>query len=122
MEPMGPDARVDPLLDPDETVLVTCHASLLCPREGSKASGLAGELYLTSKRLLHLGGGTMSADLDRIDEVTLRDDGLAVTRTDGDSILLGVEQPRLLRVQIAAARIDRRRCVETQRTASRAAR
>jgi hypothetical protein len=118
MEPLGPDARVEPLLDAGEAVLVSCHASRRCSVGAPKPGGLVGDLYLTSRRLLYLGGEPIVADLDRIDEVMLHGDGLVVSTTDGDSILLEVEEPRLLRVQIAAARIARRRCPATEPSAS----
>ena len=119
MEPLGADARVEPLLAADEAVLVSCPASLLVTANGPTQRCPLGNLYLTSSRLLHLGAETVVVDLDTIGEVMLQGDALSMTTRDGDTILLEVEEPRLLRVQIAAARMARRRRAET-RPAARA--
>ena len=67
-------------------------------------TGLRGDLYLTSVRLMLLGRHEVGFDLDGIDEVMVCGEQLLLVMRDGTGIALDVELPRLLRVEIAAAR------------------
>jgi hypothetical protein len=115
MQPMAalePDARIEPLLCPGERVLAVRRSALLDRRQpvlGSEApSGLAGDLYLTSRRLVLVGRHTLSIDLDEIEEAMLSGDQFLLVMRGGQGAALGVAQPRLLRVEIAAARASAR--------------
>ena len=108
IEAMAPDCRIEPMLAAGESVYVVRRASLLDQGRAPRSACTAGDLYVTSQRLLHVGERTMGVDLDAIGEVVLTGDGLAVTTMDGGSVLLHVDEPRLLRVQIAAARTAHR--------------
>jgi len=89
---------------PDELLHAERRAALLeRPREGPPSGGM---LYLTSRRLVHVGN-------ERIEEIRLsdiRDMAVAMERlllvelTDGSDLAIEVDRPRLLRVQVAAAR------------------
>jgi hypothetical protein len=75
------------------------------PQAGSDApSGLAGDLYLTSRRLVLVGRLTLSFELDEIEEAMLAGERLLLVLRDGQGASVAVAQPRLLRVEIAAAR------------------
>ncbi|MEX2136628.1 MAG: hypothetical protein WEB29_06680 [Chloroflexota bacterium] len=63
-----------------------------------------GTLYLTSWRLLHIGERTTDVPLGEIDEMVVVLERLVLIRLqDGSDLAVEVDQPRLLRVQIAAA-------------------
>jgi hypothetical protein len=63
-----------------------------------------GTLYLTSVRLLHLATDRTEIALGSIDEMGLALERLVLIRlSDGSDLALEVDQPRLLRVQMAAA-------------------
>jgi hypothetical protein len=104
IEPLAVDGPIRSLLGCEERVYVIRQASLVQPGRTAILGGTAGDLYVTSQRLLHVGEQTVGLDLDAIGEVVLAVDGLSVTTTDGGSVVLLVDEPRLLRVQIAAAR------------------
>lgn len=75
------------------------------PRPGSGARGeLAGDLYLTPRRLLIVGRLTLSFELEEIEDALLSGELLLLVMRDGIGLSLDVERPRLLRVEIAIAR------------------
>lgn len=72
--------------------------------EDSEPMLRGGTLYLTSSRLLHVGVETTDIPLWEIDEMVVALERLVLIRLqDGSHIAVEVDQPRLLRVQIAAA-------------------
>ena len=109
---LPPDACIAPVLDPDEQVVAVRHAALLdrrAPSPGTRLTpGLAGELYVTSRRLLLLGRVTLSFELDAIEDAVLSGERLLVVLRDGHGVALQVAGPRLLWVEIAAARASAR--------------
>jgi hypothetical protein len=63
-----------------------------------------GTLFLTPTRLLHVGKKTTEVLLAEIDEMVVALERLVLIRLrDGSDMAVEVDQPRLLRVQIAAA-------------------
>lgn len=108
MAALDPDARIGPLLAPGECVLAVRRSAMVDRREpvlgSDEPSGLAGDLYLTSQRLVLVGRHTLAFDLDEIEEAMLSGDQLLLVLRGGQGAALGVAQPRLLRVEIAAAR------------------
>ena len=88
----------------DESVVVVRPSSVISrhPR-GDGIEDFAGRLYLTSRRLLLMGQTTLEVDLREIDELALAGERLLVTLNDGTGLSIDAIQPRLLRVQIAAA-------------------
>lgn len=106
------DDRIAPLLAPGENVLEVRRSAVLERREvtpGAEGSiGLAGDLYLTSRRLVLVGRRTVSIELREIAEAMLAGDQLLLVMRNGDGASLGVARPRLLRVEIAAARASGR--------------
>jgi len=103
-------AQVDGALQLNDAELVHAirHSAILEPAEG--ATPIGGTLYLPSRRLLHVGESSREIGLDAIAE-----SGVALERlllldlTDGSDLAIEVDQPRMLRVQLAAARANARR-------------
>ncbi len=100
------DARIDPVIQvrPDEQLHAERRAALLERREGGRPSG--GTLYLTSGRLIHVGSERIEEiALDRIKDMAVSMERLLLIElTDGSDLAVEVDQPRLLRVQVSAAR------------------
>lgn len=66
--------------------------------------GYAGTLYLTSRRLIHIGQVTFTVPLTQIEEVSIVGERLLLTLSSGEGVSLDVAEPRLLRVMIGVAR------------------
>jgi len=99
-----PDAAVTHSIRPGETVVSVRTSSVVSRHlRGDGIDDFAGRLYLTSQRLLLLGQSPLDVELDQIDELALAGERLLVTLTDGTGLSIDAVQPRLLRVQIAAA-------------------
>ena len=108
MPTLEPDARIAPLLGRGERVVAVRRSAQLDRRQpipGWEAPpGIAGDLYLTPRRLVLVGRMTMELSLNEIEEAGLSGERLLLALRDGQSVSLDVEQPRLLRVDIATAR------------------
>ena len=108
MRVLEPDERIAPLLARDEPVVAVRRGAVFDrrqPRRGSGVpAGIAGALYLTARRLVLVGRVTLSIDLGVIEEVGLSGGRVVLVLRDGTGVLVEVPEPRLLRVEIAAAR------------------
>jgi hypothetical protein len=108
VSPLEPDERISPLLYPDERPLAVRRSAALDRRQPplslEPAAALGGDLYLTSRRLVLLGHHVVEIDLMEIEEAALSGEVLLLALRDGTGVTLRVAQPRLLRVQVAAAR------------------
>ena len=108
MATLEPDERIGALLCPHEQVVAVRRSAQLHrlqPIPGwDVPPGLAGDLYLTSRRLVLVGRMTLDFDLEDIEETDLSGGRLLVALCDGRGLSLDVEQPRTLRVEIATAR------------------
>jgi hypothetical protein len=108
MTDLIPDAELAGFLATDERVLAARSHATLERRQpvGAKplASGLRGRLIVTSSRVLLVGRTTLSFDLRDITETVMGGDYLLVVMRDGLGFAIDVPLPRLLRVEIAAAR------------------
>ena len=106
---LEPDGRIAPLLGPDEQVLAVRRSVMLdrrqAPPRSEASTELAGDLYVTSRRLVLVGRLTLSFHLDEIEEAMLSGERLLLVMPGGQGASLDVAQPRLLRVEIAAARV-----------------
>jgi hypothetical protein len=104
---LEPDDAFAALRQPDETPHAV-HGSALLERGTGVADGTqlaGGTLYLTSRRLLHAGAQLTEVPLTAIEEMAVALERLLLIRlSDGSDLALEVEHPRLLRVQIAAAK------------------
>lgn len=110
VEVIPADARVKPLLAPGEVVHAFRCSTLLdrCQVAAPLDSALQGDLYVTSARIIHLGRELVAYRTEDIREVALSGDRLLLLMNDGLSVALVVDRPRLLCVEIAAARAGRR--------------
>jgi hypothetical protein len=99
----GPFALAD-----GELVHAIRHSAIL--EEGDAATPAGGSLYLTSRRLVHVGESRREIGLDAITESAVSLERLLLLDlADGSDLAIEVDQPRLLRVQLAAARANARR-------------
>lgn len=108
MPALEPDPRIAPLLGPDEYVLAVRRSAMLDRRQAPPRSEgpaeLAGDLYVTSLRLVLVGRLTLWFDLAEIEDAVLSGERLLLVMSGGRGASLDVAQPRLLRVEIATAR------------------
>jgi len=105
---LEPDARIGPLLTVDERVVAVRRGATFERRQPATGTlvptGIAGDFYVTSRRLVLVGRLTLSFDLSQVEQALLSGERILVVMRDGMGFALEVEQPRLLRVEIAAAR------------------
>jgi hypothetical protein len=95
------DERDAAPLAPDERLFAVRHHAVAVVTGGSCV--VEGTLYLTSHRLV-IGAGDLSIALTELAEAGLAGERLVVVLVDGGAIVVDVERPRLLRVEIATAR------------------
>jgi len=94
-------------LRPGENVHAIREVALLEDGAGTLPQG--GTLYLTSERLVHAGQRLREVALDQIVETSVALERLLlIDLADGSDLAIEVDQPRLLRVQLAAARVAAR--------------
>jgi hypothetical protein len=113
IEPIAPDVRIGPLLTPGEDVLAH-HRNVGFERtqrsnEIEPFVRMRGDLYVTSARLVHVGLRVLTIELDDIDDAALVGERVLLVTRGGVGIALDSDRPRLLRVQMAAARAARTR-------------
>jgi hypothetical protein len=108
MATIEPDAAIAPLLCPGEHVHALRRGvmfELREPQDGSSANRCgAGDLYLTSRRIVVLSRPLLDVELESIREIGLAGDRLLLTLADGSGVCLVTTGPRLLRVEISASR------------------
>lgn len=111
----GPLPRIEPdehLVDhltPGESVHDLRKRAILRTPGGESALGYGGSLYLTSRRLVHLGQVNVSVQLTDIVETSLAGERLLLTLPRGEGMALDVDRPRHFRTQMAAALRELRR-------------
>jgi len=108
--PIEPDMAVAVMLAAGERVLAARHGAHLeqLSPDDSRREPLIGDLYLTDQRLLVLGSSLLELSLDRIREAGVANGRLLLLMGDGDGVAIRVEDPRVLRVAIGAARTSMR--------------
>lgn len=101
-----PDERVGVMLDPGEDVVAVRRAVSLDRRAGWKdpSGGIRGDLYVTTRRLLHLGRPVVAYDLADIRDAIVSEQILMLLVAQDRGLAIRVEDPRVLRVEIAAVR------------------
>jgi hypothetical protein len=97
-----PDDSIRPLLERDESVHALRSRAILSAPGGDGALGIGGTLYLTSRRLVHLGQVVVSVRLTDIEETSLAGERLLLTLRNGEGLSLDADGPRLLRAEMAA--------------------
>ena len=103
MEALAPDDAIEPRLAEGELVYALRRHAILRAPGGDAALGYGGNLYLTSRRLVHLGQVVMSVQLTDIVETSLAGERLLLTLREGEGLSLDVDRPRLLRAEMAEA-------------------
>lgn len=101
---LDPEAHLSALLTAGELLHAVRRMALL--ERGPSQTPVGGTLYLTSSRLLHVAtGGTTPVALASIADIAVALERLLlIGLADGSDLAIEVDQPRLLRVQLAAAR------------------
>ena len=89
-------------LDADERVHALRRRAILNAPGDDGALGYGGTLYLTSRRLVHLGQVVMTVNVIDIEESSLAGERLLLTLRNGEGLTLDVDRPRLLRAEMAA--------------------
>jgi hypothetical protein len=101
-----------PTIEPDETI--TRHlgqseglhsvrrSAILSVPGGDRALGYGGTLYLTSRRLIHLGQVMVTVQLTDIMETSLAGERLLLALRNGEGMAFDLDRPRVLRAEIAA--------------------
>lgn len=103
MTALEPDDRIaSQLADGELVYALRTHAILRAPG-GDAALGYGGTLYLTSRRLVHLGQVVVTVSLTDIVETSLAGERLLLSLRGGEGLSLDVDRPRLLRAEIAEA-------------------
>ena len=97
------DARIGGHLDRGEGVHSVRASAILHAPGGDRALGYGGTLYLTSRRLVHLGQVNMSVQLTDIVETSLAGERLLIALRDGEGLAFDLDRPRRLRAELAAA-------------------
>ncbi len=115
--PVEPDVRVGAMLGLDEE-LVAVRRGVAVERRRPRPDeppGVDGDLYVTTRRLLHLGRMSFAYDLEEIREAVVAGDQLLLVLDDGMGLSIAVGDPSLLRVEIAAARAAARDAARSPR-------
>ena len=97
------DAEVAPHLGPDEIVHGLRPSARLRAPGDDRALGYGGTLYLTSRRLVHLGQVFMTVQLSDILETSLAGERLLLSLRDGEGLSIDLDRPRTFRTEVAAA-------------------
>jgi hypothetical protein len=103
------DEAIRPHLGPDERVHSLRRRAILSTPGGDGALGHGGTLYLTSRRLVHIGEGVVSVSLTDVQESSLAGERLLLALRNAEGLTLDVDQPRLLRAEMAAVGQELRR-------------
>jgi hypothetical protein len=101
------DDRLAPLRREDE-IVHAIHPGAMLEHGSSGNNGahlVGGTLYVTSQRLVHLAEEPTEVALDDVEEMAIALERLLLIRLRGElDLAIDVAHPRLLRVQIAAAK------------------
>lgn len=100
------DPTLAPLLDIGEVLFEYTETVALGTIDGATA-GVAktqGRLYVTDRRILHLGPRTTSIRLTDMAELTVTNTSVLIRLADGGGVVLDLRRPHRLRVLLAAAK------------------
>jgi hypothetical protein len=103
LDTLEPDEAIAPHLGAEERVHAVRERAILRAPGGDTALGYGGTLYLTSRRLVHLGQVVVGVQLTDIVETSLAGERLLLSLRDSEGVSLDVDRPRELRAEIAAA-------------------
>jgi hypothetical protein len=103
MPAMSVDPEVATQLQSGEVVHDLRRRAMLKSPGDERALGYGGTLYLSSRRLLHIGQVVVSMQLTDIVETSLAGERLLVTLRDGEGFAFDLDRPREFRVGVAWA-------------------
>jgi hypothetical protein len=104
-----PDERMAAVLGQDEELVAVRQSASIERLSEARGSSTSRPLAITPERLLILDAElpVTLASLEELDDVTVVTDRLLVLLRDGAGFTITTSQPRLLRVELAAARASR---------------
>jgi hypothetical protein len=105
--PISPDPGIVGALDDGEWLVARRPSVRIDRRHHGDALPPCGDLYVTSDRVLLVGQGSLSIPLDDIEDAAPLRGALVLFLRGGAAVTVETDRPRLLRVQIAAARVAR---------------
>jgi len=105
--PISPDPGIEEALADGERLLAHRPSVRIDRRHHGAALPPCGDLYVTSDRVLLVGQGSLSIPLADIEDAALLKGALVLLLGGGKAVTVETDRPRLLRVQIAAARAAR---------------
>jgi hypothetical protein len=108
-ETIPPDPAVRHVLAPGERLIARRCRAFVERRHPGVDARPTGDLYVTSERLILVGRKALSIALAEIEDAAVIADRVVLLLTGGAVLAIEAERPRLLRVQIAAARAGRDR-------------
>ncbi len=100
---IAPDEAIASHLEPDEQLLGLRRSAILRTPGGDRALGYGGTLYLTSRRLVHLGQVIMTVQLRDIVETSIASERLLLSLNGGEGLTIEVDRPRTFRTEVASA-------------------
>ncbi len=100
---LEPDEAIAGQLSDGEDLHSVRRSAILRVPGGERAHGYGGTLYLTSRRLVHVGQVMMTVQLSDIVETSLAGERLLLALRKGEGMAFDLDRPRLLRAEIAAA-------------------
>ena len=101
IQPIEADDAIRPHLAEGERLHALRRHAILRPPGGDGALGYGGTLYLTSRRLIHLGQVVLSVNVTDIVESSMAGERILLTLREGEGMSLDVDLPRLLRAEMA---------------------
>jgi hypothetical protein len=104
LRPMPGDELIRPHLAPHEEVVAMRQAVVEHVNRDGAARAWTARLYLTTQRLILLNREPFSVRLVAIDEILVSGERILLTLDDGTGMRIDAGSPRVLRVQLAAAR------------------
>jgi len=99
------DPRIEQALGVGERLVARRSDVCLDRRDAERGREPFGDLFVTSERILLIGPTTVSIPLEEIGEAALLGDRLVLLLRGGTAVAIRADRPRLLRVQISAARV-----------------
>jgi hypothetical protein len=100
---IAPDEAIAGHLEPDEQLLGLRRSAILRTPGGDRALGYGGTLYLTSRRLVHLGQVIMTVQLRDVVETSIASERLLLSLNGGEGLTIEVDRPRTFRTEVASA-------------------
>lgn len=104
--PIEPDEQIGVMLAPGEQLIAVRRSATLERRQvvRGESAGLAGDLYVTTRRLVHVGRITVAYPVEQVRDAIVAGERLLLVLGEGQGVAIDDCNPSLLRVQLGAAR------------------